>query len=280
MINHDMVGRRMETRRFEYTWREAALYALGIGIGTDELQFLYENYPGGMRVFPTFCVVPLGAVQTVLCELELDPLRSIHGEHCVKLFRPIPPAATLVTEPVVTAVYDKGKAALIKVRSETRTDDGIHLFDNEATIYYVGGGGFGGDRGPKSEQTAPPDGVEPDFRISYDVPLTQAALYRLSGDDNPLHIDPQLASLAGFDRPILHGLCTFGYAARAVVHGACEDDETKLKEFKVRFSDVVLPGETLTTEGWRDPTRNDRYIIQTRTDRAVVLTNAAAVLHM
>jgi acyl dehydratase len=113
--------------------------------------------------------------------------------------------------------------------------------------------------------------VEPDFSVSYKVPENQAALYRLSGDLNPLHLDPEAAKRGGFDRPILHGLCTYGFATRAIVNGLLEGDTTRLKEFKARFSDVVYPGETLTTQGWKT---NQGYIIQVKTDRAVVISHA------
>jgi len=142
-------------------------------------------------------------------------------------------------------------------------------------IFYRGGGGFGGDSGPKAEKIVPPEGTKPDFSVSHEIPKSQAALYRLCGDYNPLHIDPEFAALGGFNTPILHGLCTYGHATRAMVYALCDGDVSRFKEFKARFTDVVFPGETLTTEGWKD---GDRYIVQCRTDRAVVIGNAYAIV--
>ncbi len=126
----------------------------------------------------------------------------------------------------------------------------------EHIAFHVGAGGFGGDPGPKAVSLNPPEGVAPDFLVSYPIPENQAALYRLSGDLNPLHLDPEFARRGGFDRPILHGLCTYGYATRAILHGLCGGDVTRFKEFKARFSGAVYPGETLLTEGWRESDRS------------------------
>jgi len=118
--------------------------------------------------------------------------------------------------------------------------------------------------------------VEPEFCVSYAIPENQAALYRLNGDLNPLHIDPDFAKRGGFDRPILHGLCTFGYATRAILYSLCDGDVARFKEIRARFSGVVYPGETLITEGWRE--HNGRYLIRARTERGVVLNQAYAVV--
>jgi acyl dehydratase len=181
-----------------------------------------------------------------------------------------------VTASEVASIYDKKKAAVITVRTDISTEAGELICENEAVLVYIEGGGFGGEPGPKSEPVAPPEGVEPDFRISYAVPENQAALYRLTGDLNPLHIDAESAKHAGFDRPILHGLCTFGYATRAILCGACDGDVERFKEFKARFSAPVLPGDTLTTEGWKE--KDGRYAIRASTDRGVVMSNAYAVV--
>ncbi len=173
-------------------------------------------------------------------------------------------------------VYDKGKAAVIRFLTAGRTEDGEPLFDVEHIAFHVGAGGFGGDPGPKAASWKPPEGAAPDLRMAYPIPKNQAALYRLCGDLNPLHLDPEFARRGGFDRPILHGLCTYGYATRAILHGLCDGKVARFKEFKARFSDSVYPGETLTTEGWQES--EGRYIIQARTERAVVLSNAYAVV--
>ena len=139
----------------------------------------------------------------------------------------------------------------------------------------MGTGGFGGDPGPGTEALDPPTGVKPDFSLSYKVAENQAVLYRLSGDLNPLHLDPAAAKRGGFDRPILHGLCTYGFATRAIVNGLLNGDVTRLKAFKARFSDVVYPGDTLTTQGWK---ADGGYIIEVRTERGVVIRNAMVTI--
>jgi acyl dehydratase len=270
------IGKRSEPRVIEYGWKDVILYALGIGAHVDDLPFIYENVPGGLRVFPSFGVLMIRGQEVVLEELNLDPLRNIHGEHRLRLYRLFPPEGRLVSVSEVVNIYDKRRVAVIIVRTDVSTEAGDLVCENEAVLVYLGGGGFGGEPGPKSERVNPPDGVDPDFRISYVVPENQAALYRLSGDYNPLHIDTESAKSAGFDQPILHGLCTFGYATRAILYGACDGDVERFKEFKARFSAPVLPGDTLTTEGWKE--KDGRYAIRVSTERAVVISNAYAVV--
>jgi acyl dehydratase len=182
----------------------------------------------------------------------------------------------LVTVAHISNIYDKGRAAIIIILIEARTEEGEPVFDNEAVLYYIGGGGFGGDRGPKREVLRPREGADPDFRVAYSIPENQAALYRLSGDLNPLHIDPELAKKVRFDKPILHGLCAFGYATRAILHSVCDADVSRFKEFRTRFVAPVYPGETLNVEGWKH--EGGRFIMQARTARAKVLTNGCAVV--
>jgi acyl dehydratase len=198
----------------------------------------------------------------------------VHGEQQIRLHRPIPPAAKLQTLSVVRGIYDKGKGALVVVDAHTVDIDGKPVFDNTFSIFVRGEGGFGGERGPEAVKADPPAGRAPDFEVVETTRREQALLYRLSGDLNPLHADPQMAKLGGFDRPILHGLCTFGYAGRALVKGACGGDPARLRAFGARFSAVVFPGDTLTTRGWRD---GDRYLVTTSTqENKVVLANAVA----
>ena len=276
-FNWKTVGREWRRHVFPYTWKDAALYALGIGAQVDELPFLYENTPGGLRVFPSFAAVVAGGLILDFVN-QIEGSRFLHGEQRIRLHQPLPPQGKIVATGRVAEVFDKGKAAVIRFESQGHTEDGRLLFDSEHIAFHLGGGGFGGDPGPKTEPLNPPDGVEPSFRVSYKVPENQAALYRLSGDLNPLHLDPEYAKQGGFQKPILHGLCTYGYATRAIVNGLCGGEVTRFKEFKARFSDVVYPGETLTTEGW--PTQEGRYLIQVRTERAIVIRNAYAVISL
>jgi acyl dehydratase len=199
----------------------------------------------------------------------------LHGEHTIRLSRPIPPEGKLIQTGVITDIFDKGKGAVFHVKITGKTEDGNHLYDAHWAIFYLHAGGFGGDPGPKAEPITPPAGVDPDFSISCKVAQNQAALYRLSGDRNPLHVDPAAAKRGGFDRPILHGLCTYGIATRLLVTGPLEGDVGRLKEFKARFSSTVYPGDTLTTEGWKT---DGGYIVQAKTEKNIVLSNAVAVV--
>jgi acyl dehydratase len=269
------VGRESRSHIFQYTWKDVVLYALGIGAQADELPFVYENYPGGLQVFPSFAALAAGGLVLDFAE-HLEGNRFLHGEQLIRLYHPIPPQGKILSTGRVADVFDKGKSAVIVFQSQGHGEDGTHLFDVEHIAFHVGGGGFGGEPGPKAAPLNPPEGVEPSFRVSYPIPANQAALYRISGDLNPLHLDPDYARKGGFAQPILHGLCTYGYATRAIVQGLCNGDVTRFKEFKARFSEVVYPGETLTIEGW--PVEKGRFIIKVRTDRAIVISNAYAVI--
>jgi acyl dehydratase len=177
----------------------------------------------------------------------------------------------------IDSIYDKGdKGAVINLTLATVDETGAPLFDNKVVLVDRSGGNFGGDRGPKAVPVVPPEGREPDFRVEQTIPINQTALYRLSGDKNPLHIDPDFARKAGFDRPILHGLCAFGYAGRAILHNACGSDPARMKSFSVRFTHVVYPGDTLTTRGWKADGGGSFIVQTTNQDGNVVLGNARA----
>lgn len=272
-LDFSVIGKKNPERIFKYNWKDAVLYALGIGAQIDELPFIYENTPGGLKVFPSFATIARGVAFPRLGNIFFP--KFIHGEELIHLYKPFASQGEIICFSEVTNIYDKGKAAVIHVKFSGLTNNRDPLFDLKSVFFYLGAGGFGGERGPKTEPLTPPEGVVPDFSISYKTNKNQAALYRLNGDTNPLHIDPELARRGGQERPILHGLCTYGYATRAILYAVCDGDVTRFKEFKVRFTNVVYPGETLTTEGWKV---NGRYIIQVRTERAVVLGNAYAIV--
>ena len=272
VVDLSVVGKKTDPIVFQYTWKDVVLYALGVGVSADELSFVYENAPGGLKVLPSFCVVAAIRAYPYIGD-NIEYSRFLHGEHMIRLSRPIPPEGKIIQVGEVTHIYDKGKGAVYHIQITGETEDGRHLYDIEWIAFYVGAGGFGGDPGPKAETLKPPENVEPDFSISYRVAENQAAIYRLSGDLNPLHLDPEAARRGGFDRPILHGLCTFGFATRAIINGLVGGDVARLKEFRARFTDVVYPGDTLTTQGWKD---KGQYIIQVKSERAVVMGNAVA----
>ncbi len=272
-INLDLVGKKSDPIIHKYDWKDVVVYALGIGASTDELDFLFEM--GDLKVFPTFAVVPsFRALVQATSNLNVNPMMILHGEQTVIQHRPIPPQGELTTISRVTGIYDKGKAALVVVKAET-TIEGEPVFDNVFTIFARGEGGFGGDRGPEALKADPPEGVAPDFRVEYKTLPQQALLYRLSGDTNPLHASPQFAAMGGFDRPILHGLCTYGHAGRAILHSVCGGDPARFKSFAARFASVVFPGDTIITEGWKE--KPGRYVVRASTQEGkTVLSNAIA----
>ena len=273
-VDLSVIGAKTEPIAFKYTWRDVVLYALGVGATAEELSLIYENAPGGLKVLPSFCVVPAIRAFPYFGE-DIEWSLMLHGEQSIRLSRPIPPEGKLVQTGTITDIFDKGKGAVFHVKITGETEDGDHLYDANWAIFYLGAGGFGGDPGPKVNPITPPEGVEPDFSSSCKIAENQAALYRLSGDLNPLHLVPAAAKRGGFERPILHGLCTYGIATRSLVSGPLAGDVSRLKEFKARFSNVVYPGETLTTEGWK----TDRgYIVQAKTENNIVLSNALALI--
>jgi len=240
-----------------YSWSDddVILYHLGIGAGVpptdaNELRYVYE---GDLHVLPTFGTIPPFGVMMSLGEvdgLEFDLASVIHGEQELEVHQPIPTAGSVVQEGTVTAVYDKGRGALVVLEVESRLEKtGELLFTNRPSIYLRGEGGFGGDRGPSARAGAPER--PPDRVVESPTLPQQALLYRLaSGDRNPLHVDPGFAAFAGFDRPILHGLCTFGVVGKAVVDHALDGRPERLASYRARFSGVVFPGETIRTSIW------------------------------
>ena len=272
MIDLNSVGQTKEGT-FKYNWKMCALYNLGIGAQAEDLPFVYENVKGGMKVFPSFATIVAGS--GLLFPKGTDFIRLLHGEQLIRLHVPFKPRGIINTKAVIEHIYDKGKAAVIHTKISGYSSKDEHIFDTRYVFFVGGSGGFGGDPGPKTEPIIPPEGVEPDFSISYQTSTNQAAFYRLNGDFNPLHIDPTFAKRAGQPKPILHGLCTYGIATRAIVYGLCDGDVSRFKEFSARFKGVVFPGETLTTEGWKD---NGRYIIQIRKENTVILGNAYAIV--
>ncbi|MEJ2639714.1 MAG: MaoC/PaaZ C-terminal domain-containing protein [Desulfosarcinaceae bacterium] len=252
----DRLGMVIEKVPFTYDEETVILYALGIGFGSSdaELPFVHEK---DLKVFPTFAVAPFMPIfmREFVSQAGIDLKHLLHGEHRMVLHKPIPLHGTLFSDFVWEAVYDKGDTgAVIQVASVTRDGDGETLFENRALFLDRSAGHFGGDRGPKAPRQAPATVGKRLFRKTAATAPQQAALYRLSGDKNPLHIEPGFARHCGFKRPILHGLCTFGIACRAVLATVCGNEPTRLKRFDARFVDVVYPGDTLTTEGWASDT--------------------------
>jgi acyl dehydratase len=271
-VDLSAVGKKLSPVTHTYTERDVMLYALGVGAGTDDLAFTYERE---LKVLPTFAVIPaFPAMLNLGGAMQVNPIMVLHGEQRIELHAPIPTAGTITTTPTIKAMYDKGKGALVVVETESVDERGRLLFRNTSGIFARGEGGFGGDRGPSGPRNVPPD-RPPDKSVAMKTLPQQALLYRLSGDMNPLHADPDFAKMAGYDRPILHGLCTFGHAGRAVLRAFCDDDPGRMKSFEVRFSGVVFPGETITTDMWQ--VEPGKIVFTARTERGeAVLTSAAA----
>ncbi|MGW1542647.1 MaoC/PaaZ C-terminal domain-containing protein [Streptomyces sp. NPDC002309] len=242
------------TGEIAWTAKDVLLYHLGIGAGLpatdpDELRYTLESR---LHVLPSFATVAgsgaPGAISGLsLPGVEVDLARVLHGGQTLQAHRPIPATGSATVTSRIAGVYDKGKAAVLVLRTEAADTEGP-LWTNDAQIFLRGEGGFGGDRGP-SARLEPPAGP-PERTVERTVREDQALLYRLSGDWNPLHADPEFAKVAGFERPILHGLCTYGMTLKAVVDTLLGGDVTRVRSYVTRFAGVVHPGETLRVRMW------------------------------
>lgn len=271
-LNHDVIG--VESAPVERSWtsKDTLLYAVGVGAGlgdpAQELPFTTENSAGiSQQVLPTFAV--LAAQGGRRAELgDFDRAMLVHAEQAFELHRPLSPAGTAMVTSKVTGIHDKGSGALV-VTEATATDaeSGELLVTSRSSVFIRGEGGFGGDRGPASDWKEP--SRTPDHQVTYPTRPEQALLYRLSGDRNPLHVDPKFAARGGFARPILHGLCTYGFTGRALLHSLCGSDPSRFRSMEGRFTAPVTPGDVLTVSIWVD---GDTALYQTsRTDGTVVI---------
>jgi acyl dehydratase len=254
-LDHSTIG--VDSAPYDRSWTsaDALLYAVGVGAGIDdpvqELPFTTENTEGvPQQVLPTYAVL-LSQVPGARRIGDFDPAMLVHAEQAFELHRPLPAEGTVRATSKVTGIYDKGSGALV-VSESTAVDatTGEPLITSRGSAFIRGEGGFGGDRGPRDDWAAPDR--EPDHRITYATRPEQALVYRLSGDRNPLHSDPAFAARAGFDRPILHGLCTYGVTGRALLHTLAGSDPARFASMSGRFSSPVLPGESLTVAIWAD----------------------------
>lgn len=246
-IDLGSVGAQSARYTQTYDWKTLVLYALGIGAKHDELDYLYEGR--GPKLFPTFGVVP---AYPVLMELigksggRLD--RLVHSAQSVRAHASLPPAGELSTTGTITGIYDLKRMAQLVFRAETRVA-GALVFESEWTLLFLGEGGFDGPRPPKSTFAKIPAEVAAAHVFEETVAREQALLYRLNGDANPLHVDPVFAAQVGFPQgPILHGLATYGFCARALIKTALGGDAARLVAFHGQFRKPVWPGELLRTE--------------------------------
>src|SRR5262245_47308828 len=257
-MNLDAVGAVSDPGRHSWTSKDALLYALGVGAGQNdptgfELEFTTENSQNlKQAVLPTMpVVIAMGGGPGLPSWGDFDFRMLLHGEQGVTVHRPIPADGEVEAITKIVGIYDKGKAAVIRMETESKyVSSGEPAFTTRFAAFIRGEGGFGENRGP--EIADPPKSPEraPDHETTYATRADQALLYRLSGDRNPLHSDPTIAKFAGFDKPILHGLCTYGVTGRALLHTLCGSDVKNFKSMDARFSKPVTPGDTLTVKMW------------------------------
>jgi acyl dehydratase len=238
---------------FAYDDHYTRLYALGLGAGAEppDLPLVYEK---GLRALPTMAVMMASASGEILRAGEIDYRMIVHGEQRLTLHRPLPPAGRMASTARCLGVVDKGKKKGAVLNVECLIADaanGDAYATSTMTLFCRGDGGFGGPTTGDLPLHPTPERPH-DLEVAMPTLAQQAALYRLLGDTNPLHIDPEIARAVGFPGPILHGLCTYGIACRAIIRTCCDDDPARIERFDVRFSSPVYPGDTVTTRIWRD----------------------------
>jgi len=262
MLNPEAVGSQSEPVQRSWDERDALIYALGVGAGSPdpngfELEYTTENSSGfSQKVLPTFAtVVGQNAIKmSVLGDIDFTQL--VHGDQAITLHGEIPTSGTVEVTTTVTGIYDKGSGGLVVLESAaTDVATNAPLLTTRMGLFVRGAGGFGGPRGPESDEegdvaATPLPERNADHVVRYGTRADQALHYRLSGDRNRLHSDPSFAKKAGFDRPILHGLCTYGFSGRALLHEICGSDSAKFGSMRARFSRPTYPGDQLTTSMW------------------------------
>ena len=254
-LNPAAVGAVGDVRTMSWNSIDALLYAVGIGAGQNDLPFTTENTKEVQQVvFPTFAVVAGSGTtspgKSAMAEIgTFNWAMLVHGSQAITLHRPIPVEAEATVQDKVVAMYDKGKAAVVVTEAETKLKTGELLWTTRSSVFIRGEGGWDGERGPSGPQNEPPAKAA-DHEVTLQTSPDQAFVYRLSGDRNPLHTDPSFAAIGGFDRPILHGLCSYGFTGRALLGALCNNDVTKFKHIEGRFSSPVMPGDALTVRMW------------------------------
>lgn len=257
-IDSSLVGLSGKPVWKTWTSKDALLYALGVGAGQsdplDELEFTTENSDGiAQKTLPTFANVafsPIGSGPALPDDVDYSKL--LHASQSFSLAGPLPTDGRVEAATKITGVYDKGSGALLTMETVARDSVGQLVGTLESESFFRGYGGFGGERGPSSSWELP--GYKPDHVVTYTTRPDQALLYRLTGDRNPLHSDPVFSARGGFSTPILHGMCTYGYVGRALLHAVADSDPTRFTAMSGRFTKPLLPGQTITTSIWVDGT--------------------------
>jgi acyl dehydratase len=274
-LNHEAVG--ITTDAVEVTWtsKDSILYALGVGCGVNDLQFTTENSKGiELQTLPS---MPVVLARTPILKMvgDIDWTKLVHAAQRVSVHRPLRPEGLANNVATVTGIYDKGKAAIVvteTVGRDAQTDE--KLWTSTMQLYIRGAGGWGGDKGPSLRSELPQR--QPDLSVTAPTREDQALLYRLSGDRNPLHSDPAFAQAAGFDRPILHGLCTFGVSTRVIVEAVACGDGVRVQSVAGSFASPVFPGDPLTVDIWRMD--EDHLAFRTRVNDTDVITGGSCEL--
>ena len=251
-IDASAVGVKGEPSKRSWTSKDALLYSVGIGASLDDLQFATENTKDLVqKVYPTFAVI-IGGGGTPMNKVgSFNPAMMVHGEQGIELLGEIPAGGEIESVGECTGIYDKGSAAVLEFASESKNvATGEVLLRTRTSLFCRGEGGFGGERGDNAKLDFP--GRVADHQITYQTRADQALIYRLSGDRNPLHSDPSFAKMGGFDKPILHGLCTYGYTGRGLLASLCDSDPSRFRSMNARFSKPVYPGDELTVSMWVD----------------------------
>ncbi|MEI7545435.1 MAG: MaoC/PaaZ C-terminal domain-containing protein [Mycobacteriaceae bacterium] len=276
-INLDAaLGAQLEPVEFSWTSSDVQLYHLALGAGRDpmdarELRYLTDGTP---QVLPTFSSVAstfhmTEAPKVSFPGIEIELSRVLHASEAVRVPAPLPPHGSARAVTQITDIWDKGKAAVILNETTVTDPAGNLLWTVNRSIFARGEGGFGGERGPSTSAETP--GRAADFEIDIPVLPQQALLYRLCGDRNPLHSDPGFASAAGFPRPILHGLCTYGMVCKALTDTVLDADTSRVGSYGARFAGVVYPGETLKASVWQDGNRFSAVVtVPSRGDETVL----------
>lgn len=280
-MNLDAIGTVGEPEERSWTADDALLYALAVGAGypdpLDELSFTTENTGSApQQVLPTFGVIngmPTGSALSGIG--DFNPAMIVHADQGITIHSPIAPSGSVKATSKLVDIADKRSGALVSTDTEVvDAASGTPLFTTTTGIFIRGEGGFSGDAGKDAPKSAAAPGFpdrEPDHSVTYQTLPSQALLYRLCGDRNPLHSDPAFAAMGGFDRPILHGLCTYGFTGRALLHSLCDSDPARFGSMYGRFSKPVMPGDTLTVDMWVDEAGGEASFRTTTADGSVVV---------
>jgi acyl dehydratase len=272
----------LEPIKFSWASSDIQLYHLGLGAGGDpldqrELRYLVDETPQVLPTFgnvaATFHATKPPTVKFPGIDIELS--KVLHASERVEVPAPLPASSSAKAVTRFTDIWDKGKAAVIWSETTVSAPDGTLLWTQKRSIFARGEGGFGGERGPSSSDAAPDRA--PDLEVEVPILPQQALLYRLCGDRNPLHSDPEFAAAAGFSQPILHGLCTYGMTCKAIVDALLDGDAGAVAAYGARFSGVAFPGETLKVGIWKDDGRFLASVVAPSRDNAVVLSGIELV---